>query len=89
MATAWNHHPDEYAAGVADSIDKAWSFVDDLYAAAGVPEVDAGEPWKLPIHGGRPVAHSAGTGRRSPAPRGHPRIAIGRRRRRRAPGWAL
>lgn len=59
MATAWENHPHEYAAGIAGSIDKVWSSVNELYAAAGVLEADAEEPWTLPIYGGRPVAHSA------------------------------
>ncbi|WP_030796893.1 DUF1877 family protein [Streptomyces sp. NRRL S-337] len=58
MWKAWENHPDEYAAGIADSIDKVWSSVNDLYAAAEVLDADADEPWTLPIYGGRPVAHS-------------------------------
>ncbi|MFG2874989.1 DUF1877 family protein [Streptomyces sp. NPDC048337] len=57
MWEAWENHPAEYAAGIADSIDKVWSRVNDLYAAAGVHPVDADGPWTLPIYGGRPVAH--------------------------------
>ncbi|MFD5735050.1 DUF1877 family protein [Streptomyces sioyaensis] len=59
MWTAWENHPDEYAAGIADSIDKVWSSVNDLYVAAEALDADADEPWTLPIYGGRPVAHSA------------------------------
>ncbi|GAA3154327.1 DUF1877 family protein [Streptomyces echinatus] len=59
MSQAWDNHPEEYAAGIADSIDKIWDSVNDLYAAAGVLEADADEPWTLPVYGGRPVAHSA------------------------------
>ncbi len=33
MLEAWGNHADEYAAGVADSIDKVWDSVDTLYAA--------------------------------------------------------
>ncbi|MEU9125315.1 DUF1877 family protein [Streptomyces sp. NPDC048506] len=59
MRAAWENHPDEYAAGIADSIDKVWDAVNDFYAAAAVLEADADELWTLPIYGGRPVAHSA------------------------------
>ncbi|MFI7413971.1 DUF1877 family protein [Streptomyces sp. NPDC049627] len=59
MSEAWDNHADEYAAGVAKSINKVWNSVDGLYAAAGVLEADTDEPWTLPIYGGRPVAHSA------------------------------
>ncbi|MEU5541091.1 DUF1877 family protein [Streptomyces sioyaensis] len=66
MWTAWENHPDEYAAGIADSIDKVWSSVNDLYAAAEALDADADEPWTLPIYGGRPVAHSADAGPSNP-----------------------
>lgn len=59
MSEAWDNHPAEYAAGIADSIDKVCSSVNDLYAAADVLDTDADKPWGLPIYGGRPVAHSA------------------------------
>jgi hypothetical protein len=59
MWTAWDNHPDEYAAGIADSINKVWDDVNDLYAAADALEADADKLWTLPIYGGRPVAHSA------------------------------
>ncbi|MFI6560750.1 DUF1877 family protein [Streptomyces sp. NPDC050534] len=59
MFEAWRNHPDEYAAGIADSIDKVFNSVNDLYAAADVPGADVDEPWDLPIYGGRPVAHGA------------------------------
>ncbi|MFI1567625.1 DUF1877 family protein [Streptomyces sp. NPDC020490] len=59
MSEAWDNHPDEYAAGIADSIEKVFSSVNDLYAAAEVLQPDVDKPWTLPIYGGRPVAHSA------------------------------
>ncbi|AOP47134.1 DUF1877 family protein [Streptomyces lydicus] len=59
MSEAWGNHPDEYAAGIAVSIDKVWGGVNDLYAAAEVLDADAAKSWELPIYGGRPVAHSA------------------------------
>ncbi|MET7518656.1 DUF1877 family protein [Streptomyces sp. NPDC005480] len=59
MSEAWDNHPDEYAAGIADSINKVWGTVNDLYAAADVLDTDADKPWTLPIYGGRPVPHSA------------------------------
>ncbi|MEU5536937.1 DUF1877 family protein [Streptomyces sp. NPDC020362] len=58
MSAAWDNHPDEYAAGIADSIDKVWDAVNDLYAAADALEADTDKLWTLPIYGGRPVAHS-------------------------------
>ncbi|WP_411110563.1 DUF1877 family protein [Streptomyces sp. c-19] len=57
MSDAWEDHGDEYAAGVTWSINKGWDSVNDLYAAADELGTDAGEPWTLPIHGGRPVPH--------------------------------
>ncbi|MGW7259589.1 DUF1877 family protein [Streptomyces sp. NPDC054834] len=59
MWEAWENHPDEYAAGIAESIDKVWGSVNDLYAAADVLDLGADDSWELPIYGGRPVAHSA------------------------------
>lgn len=59
MSEAWDNHPDEYAAGVANSIDKIWDSVNLLYTAAHVPGANADRPWELPIYGGRPVPHSA------------------------------
>jgi hypothetical protein len=59
MSEAWDNHPDEYTAGIADSIEKVFNAVNDLYAAADVLDADADKPWTLPIYGGRPVAHSA------------------------------
>ncbi|MFF4011352.1 DUF1877 family protein [Streptomyces sp. NPDC001717] len=60
MSEAWGNHPDEYAAGIAESIDKVWDSVNGLYAAAGVLDADADDSWELPIYGGRPVAHGVG-----------------------------
>ncbi|QIY99178.1 DUF1877 family protein [Streptomyces sp. S1D4-11] len=59
MSEAWDNHPDEYAAGIADSIEKVFNSVNDLYSAADVLDAGADKPWTLPIYGGRPVAHSA------------------------------
>ncbi|PWI17973.1 DUF1877 domain-containing protein [Streptomyces sp. Act143] len=61
MAEAWENHADEYAAGVADSINKVFDSVADLYAAAGplATGTEVGQPWALPIYGGRPVPHTA------------------------------
>ncbi|MER8045638.1 DUF1877 family protein [Streptomyces sp. NPDC094032] len=50
MATAWEHHEVEYAAGVADSIEKDFGLVHALYEASG----DAAG-W-LPVFGGRQPA---------------------------------
>lgn len=59
MSEAWDNHPDEYAAGIADSIEKVFNSVNGFYAAADVFNADVDKPWTLPIYGGRPVAHSA------------------------------
>jgi uncharacterized protein DUF1877 len=62
MGEAWDNHPDEYAIGIANSIDKVFDSVNDLYDAAGrvdVLETGADKPWTLPVYGGRPVAHTA------------------------------
>jgi hypothetical protein len=69
MSRAWDNHPDEVAAGIADSINKVWNSVNDLYAVADAldadadadadPDAGADKPWTLPIYGGRPVPHSA------------------------------
>ncbi|MEV6108260.1 DUF1877 family protein [Streptomyces sp. NPDC051940] len=58
MESAWENHAAEYAAGVAGSINKSWSSVNELYAAAGADE-NGEDPRELPIYGGRPVAHTA------------------------------
>jgi|GEM_PF-6571563 len=59
MKEAWTNHPAESAAGIADSTDKIWDSVNDLYCAAEVLDADADAPWTLPIFGGRPAPHSA------------------------------
>ncbi|MEU8577067.1 DUF1877 family protein [Streptomyces asoensis] len=60
MYEAWENHPAEYAAGIAESIAKVFDSVNDLYAASETLDPDVGELWLLPIYGGRPAAHSAG-----------------------------
>ncbi|MFG2287410.1 DUF1877 family protein [Streptomyces sp. NPDC048595] len=57
MSEAWDNHPDEYAAGIADSINKVFGSVNDLYVAADALDTDVAKPWELPIYGGRPVPH--------------------------------
>ncbi|MFR9797708.1 DUF1877 family protein [Streptomyces sp. MS06] len=59
MAEAWDNHPDEYAAGVADSIEKVFNSVHDLHAAAEALGAGVGSAWTLPVFGGRPVAYGA------------------------------
>ncbi|MFF2773944.1 DUF1877 family protein [Streptomyces sp. NPDC058052] len=59
MSDAWDVHEEEYAAGITDSIDKIWGSVHEFYAAAGTLDTDPGEPWTLPVYGGRPVPDSA------------------------------
>ncbi|MGW0082268.1 DUF1877 family protein [Streptomyces sp. NPDC003393] len=58
MWEAWESLSDEYATGIAVSVDKVWGSIHDLYAAADVLDADSGEVSALPIYGGRPVAHS-------------------------------
>ncbi|MGA5169272.1 MULTISPECIES: DUF1877 family protein [Streptomyces] len=58
MSEAWENDEAEYAAGIAHSINKGWSAVNDFYAAADALCTDADEPWTLPIYGGRPVSHN-------------------------------
>ncbi len=61
MSNAWDHDDEEYAAGIATSINKSFDALDRLYAAAAVPEASTvGGPWTLPVYGGRPVPHDAG-----------------------------
>ncbi|MEU6927624.1 DUF1877 family protein [Streptomyces sp. NPDC046385] len=50
MATAWEHHQVEYAAGVAESLEKDFDLVHELFSASG----DAAG-W-LPVFGGRQPA---------------------------------
>lgn len=50
MATAWEHHQVEYAAGVACSIEKDFHLVHELYSASPDPAA-----W-LPVFGGRQPA---------------------------------
>jgi hypothetical protein len=61
MSAAWDNHPAEHAAGIATSIEKVFSLVNDVYAAADVLDAGADKPWTLPIYGGRPVPHSDDT----------------------------
>ncbi|MEK9520489.1 YfbM family protein [Streptomyces venezuelae] len=58
MSGAWENGEAEYEAGIAHSINKSWSAVNDFYAAADALYTDADEPWELPIYGGRPVPHN-------------------------------
>lgn len=44
MSEAWDNHPDEYAAGIADSIEKVFKAVNDLYAAADALDADVDKP---------------------------------------------
>ncbi|UKY50764.1 DUF1877 family protein [Streptomyces inhibens] len=62
MCDAWDDLPAECAAGIADAIEKDFSLVNTLYAAAAtLDETENGsggsESWQLPIFGGRPVYH--------------------------------
>lgn len=59
MSETWENVIDEYAAGIAHSINKGWDSVNGLYAAADALSTDADAPWELPIYGGHPVPHSA------------------------------
>ncbi|WOX23834.1 DUF1877 family protein [Streptomyces solicathayae] len=66
MWAAWKVHAEEYAAGVTDSIDKAWDSVNELYTAAEGLGVEGDEPWRLPVYGGRPVRYGGGAERYDP-----------------------
>ncbi|SDJ70472.1 DUF1877 family protein [Streptomyces indicus] len=62
MGRAWGAHAAEVEAGIATSVEKVWEFVDRLYAAAARPgaHAEGGQPWALPVYGGRPVPHRPG-----------------------------
>jgi hypothetical protein len=59
MWAAWEAHPEEYAAGIADSIEKDFGHVDELYTMGtdqGGDATDAAST--LPIFGGRLIYSS-------------------------------
>ncbi|MGW3806188.1 DUF1877 family protein [Micromonospora sp. NPDC005113] len=58
MWAAWEAHPEEYAAGIADSIEKDFGHVDELYTM-GTDHGDATNAAStLPIFGGRQIYSS-------------------------------
>lgn len=55
MWAAWEAHPEEYSAGIADSIEKDFGHVDELYTM-GTDQGDATNAAStLPIFGGRQI----------------------------------
>lgn len=56
MLAAWREIQTEFAAGIADAIEKDFDLVNDLYSTVRVIDNDSGGDWKLPIYGGRAVA---------------------------------
>ncbi len=60
MLTAWDNHREEYAAGVADSIEKDFAGVNQLYTGAPDGPKDATDPSGLPIFGGELVSREDG-----------------------------
>ncbi|MFJ7063866.1 DUF1877 family protein [Streptomyces sp. NPDC101115] len=61
MGVAWDHHEVEYAAGIADSIEKDHHLLHEVYAES--PDADA---W-LPVFGGRQPADPPAEGLPHPA----------------------
>ncbi|GAA2745978.1 DUF1877 family protein [Kitasatospora cinereorecta] len=55
MLTAWSNHQEEYTAGIADSIEKDFAGVNQLYTGAPDGPEDAGDPSGLPVYGGELV----------------------------------
>ncbi|WP_160160978.1 DUF1877 family protein [Actinomadura sp. K4S16] len=60
MLAAWAKHQEEYAAGIADSIEKDFAEVHQLYTSASGGPPDAGDSNGLPIFGGDPVPREDG-----------------------------
>jgi hypothetical protein len=60
LLTAWSNHQEEYAAGIAESIEKDFTGMNQLYTGALDGPEDAGDPSRLPIYGGEIVFHEDG-----------------------------
>ncbi|MBF9067079.1 DUF1877 family protein [Streptacidiphilus sp. NEAU-YB345] len=60
MLTAWSNHQEEYAAGIADSIEKDFEGVNHLYTGDPDGHEGAGSPSGLPVFGGDLVPHEDG-----------------------------
>ncbi|MGQ4417083.1 DUF1877 family protein [Streptomyces sp. SAS_269] len=55
----WDVHQAEYEAGVAESIEKDFSAVNDLCEAGSELSEGRGGVWELPVFGGDLISHSA------------------------------
>lgn len=53
----WDVHQAEFAAGIAESIEKDFSAVDELYRAGRLLPEGQGGIWELPVFGGHNVDH--------------------------------
>ena len=60
MWASWEAHEEEFARGIAESIQKDFGPVDHLYTGAACHGELAGAPKALPIYGGRLVLDPAG-----------------------------
>lgn len=60
MWTAWEDHQAEHAAGIADSVEKSFGHLDQLYTGTTCQDEAAGASSTLPIYGGRLVPEPAG-----------------------------
>ncbi|WP_370087779.1 DUF1877 family protein [Streptacidiphilus sp. MAP12-16] len=60
MLEAWGNHQEECAAGIADSIEKDFAEVNQLYTGTPDGPADAGNPSGLPIFGGELVPREDG-----------------------------
>ncbi|MFE0463435.1 DUF1877 family protein [Kitasatospora sp. NPDC058965] len=60
MLAAWGNRREECAAGTAESIEKDFAGVHQLYTGAADGPADTGDPSGLPIFGGELVPHEDG-----------------------------
>ena len=60
MLTAWFNHQEECAAGIADSIEKDFAGVNQLYTGAPDGPEDSGSSSGLPVFGGQLVPREDG-----------------------------
>ncbi|KDN87697.1 triose-phosphate isomerase [Kitasatospora cheerisanensis KCTC 2395] len=60
MRESWDNHAAEYDAGIADSIEKDFAQINQLYTGAPDGPADPGNPSGLPIFGGTSVPREDG-----------------------------
>lgn len=60
MLAAWANHREEYTRGIADSIEKDFAGVSQLYTGAPDGPEDAGDPSGLAVYGGELVPREDG-----------------------------